>query len=83
MTDPSDRLAESADHLLTAEKLIDQQTALVNRLLNSHRDVRQAWHLLALFEDIQIEMLKHHRWISDEVDFFGEWKRRSAVRDAK
>jgi hypothetical protein len=79
MTDISERLALSARHLLTAERLIAEQTARINRLLASGQDIRQAWKLLVLFEDVQSEMAKHQRSISRDVEIRKERQRRAAV----
>jgi hypothetical protein len=80
MTNLAERLALSAGHLLTAERLIAEQTARINRLLATGQDIRQAWKLLVLFEDVHSEMAQHHRSISHALDTQQQRQRQAVLR---
>ena len=62
------RVALSSSHLLTAERIVAGQTALIQRLADRGHDVRGAWQWLGLFEEIQSEMARHHHSILLDLD---------------
>jgi hypothetical protein len=76
MTDPSERLALSQSHLMVGERLIARQSALISRLADAGIDVRDAWSLLSLFEEVQSRMLTHHRSILRDMEAWEEKRRR-------
>jgi hypothetical protein len=75
MPDLLARFALSSSHLLTAEKLIARQKRLIKKLADAGQDVRAAWGLLVLFEDIQLQMTKHHRSIMRDVEARNDLRR--------
>jgi hypothetical protein len=68
MLDPPALFALSTGHLLTAERLIAEQRALIHRFATSGRDVRDAWQLLTLLEDVQSQMVRHHASIVRDME---------------
>jgi hypothetical protein len=54
----------------------------MQRLADDGHDLRSAWQLLALFEDIQSEMAQHHRLLVRDTDE-RDARRRAEIGNAK
>lgn len=67
MKDPTDLLALSLRHLVSASSVIARQEDLIRRLRRTGCDTGQADKLLQLFLDIQAVMLSHHRSIERDM----------------
>jgi hypothetical protein len=53
---------------VSAKDVAGTQTARQQRLAAGGHDVCGAWKLLALFDDIQAEMVGHHRTLVRDMD---------------